>query len=741
MTAVRPGTLAFLLCGALAGPAVAQTAPAPATAPAQPAASAPMTRTPYPPARLADVADVYHGTRVADPYRWLEDADSPETQAWVRAQNERFARAVAGPTRDALVARIGALIDYPRTGVPTRRGARHFFAHNTGRQNQPVQYWSDGPAGEWKVLIDPNALSADGTAALTGLYPSEDGARVAYAVSRSGSDLQEIQVRDVASGKDLPDRLQWAKFVSLAWLADGSGFYYTRFPEPGTVPAGEENYGQSIYFHRLGEPQARDAKVFAHPTDKGVVFSVDLTAGDRYLVIAAVRGASDKGELYLLDRRAAGAAPLPVFRGFDHAWIPIDSAGGRLFLLTDFRAPMRRLVALTLPDALRASEAAGAGEQGVPAIAGATLTPIVPEAAERIEGVALVRDRLALSYLKNASSEVRLFDLAGTARGRVELPAIGSITELNGRPEDRELFLGFTSYTFPATPFRFDLDSGALAPWGKTGTPGVDPKAYEVSQVWYPSKDGTKVSMFLVHKAGLAMDGQRPTLLYGYGGFDVSLTPAFSAPLFAWLERGGVFAVANLRGGGEYGEAWHTAGMLDRKQNVFDDFIAAAEALVARKITSPRRLAIRGGSNGGLLTGAVLVQRPELFGAVVSEVPVADMLRYHLFTVGRFWIPEYGSSEDPAQFKTLLAYSPLHNVKDGVAYPATLVTTADTDDRVAPGMAKKFAARLQAATAGPAPIFIRVETKAGHGAGKPIGKIIEEQADIYAFLLMALGAK
>ena len=698
-----------------------------------------MTRPVYPKAKKVDVVDNYHGTRVADPYRWLENAEDPDTTKWVDAQNAMFRRWVDGATRDAIHARLSTLVDYPRTGVPVRRGSRYFFSHNTGLQNQPVEYWSEGLSSEWHVLIDPNTLSSDGTAALTGLFVNDSGTLAALAISRSGSDRQEIRVRDVTSGRDLTDRIQWAKFASLEWLKDGSGFYYTRFPEPGTVPAGEENYGSMVCFHALGDPQEKDAVVFTHPSDKQVVFDVALALDDRYLTITAMQGASDKSELYVVDRLARQPAPVQVFAGFADSWIPIDGTAGSLFLVTDRDAPMRRVVGLTLPDELKPVATNGhSALPGAPVIDGASLWEVVPQSTERLDSAVIVNGQVVACYLRDANSQVRIFGLDGVARGRVTLPTIGTVATLNGEADDQELFLSFTSYITPTTPYRYDFTTRKLQAWGRTGTPGIDPLKFASKQVWYTSKDGTRVSMFIVQPHGMPLDGDRPVLLYGYGGFDISLTPEFNPARFAWLERGGVLAVANLRGGGEYGDAWHQAGMLERKQNVFDDFVAAAEWLIENKYTRPERLAVQGGSNGGLLTGAVLTQRPDLFGAVLCHVPVADMLRYHRFTVGRFWIPEYGSSEDPAQFKVLRQYSPLHNVKDGTVYPPTLITTADTDDRVAPGMAKKFAARLQAAAGGPGPILMRVETRAGHGAGKPVSKVIDEQADIYAFLVKTL---
>jgi len=677
------------------------------------------TRLSYPPARKADVVDDHHGVKVADPYRWLEAADDPETVAWVEAENALTRGYVDGPARDAIRARLETLYDYPRTSAPVARGVRYVFSHNDGLQDQPVLYVQDGLDGEPRALVDPNALDPEGTTALTALAVDEAGARIAYALSVSGSDRQEIRVRDVATGEDRPDRVRWAKFASISWLPDGSGFYYTRFPEPGTVPAVDENYYNKVCFHRLGDDQAADALVFERRDDREIVFQTAITGDGRQLVIAGFKGASDKSEIHVLDRTATGSAPRPLFTGFGAAYLFIDDDRGRLFFRTDEGAPLGRIVAVDRHDLSKPP------------------VEIVAESADKLAFAAIVHHQLVGGYLRNAASVVKLFGLEGEPAGEIALPALGTVAELSGRPEDDALFLNFTSFTYPPRVYRYAFTTRTLTPFPR-GSSAIDPSAYETTQVWYPSKDGTKVSMFLVHRKGLARDGARPVLLSGYGGFNISLTPAFDPASFVWLDRGGVYALANLRGGGEYGEAWHEAGMLNRKQNVFDDFIAAGEWLIANGYTDPRRLAIEGGSNGGLLVGAAMVQRPDLFGAVVCRVPVADMLRYHLFTVGRFWIPEYGSSHDREQFAFLVAYSPLHNVKDGAAYPAALVTTADTDDRVAPGMAKKFAARLQAATGGAAPILIRVETKAGHGAGKSVTRMIDEDADIFAFLFKAL---
>ena len=672
----------------------------------------------YPEARVTDVVDDYHGVRIADPFRWLEDADRVETQQWVSAQNELTRSALAGPARDELVAELTRLYDSPRTSVPVKRGGRYFFTFNSGLQNQPTLYAQRGADGAPRPLLDPNVLSADGTAALTGFFVNDQGTRVAYGISRGGSDRQEFFVREVGTGEDLPDRLLWLKFASVAWTPEGDGFYYTRFPEPGAVPAGSEAYYPKVCYHRLGTPQAADPVLFERPDAPEIVFSVDATSDGRSVVITASKGASDRSEVFLLDRRDGSTSPL--FTTFEHAWVYIGDARGRLFFVTDRDAPRSRIVSID-PDHTDA------------------LRDVVPEGAGRISAAAIAGETLAVSHLVNASDRVSLYQLDGTPTGAIDLPPFVSVLSLEGTCLDDELTLGFWSYTQPPAPFSYDTRTRTLTRFNPastlapSATAGPDATQYVTRQVWFESKDGTRVSMFLAHRRDVEMDGERPVLLTGYGGFDINMTPMFDPANLVLIDRGGVLAVPQLRGGGEYGEAWHQAGMLARKQNVFDDFIAAAEWLIDARVTNPQRLAIEGGSNGGLLTSAVMLQRPELFGAVVCRVPVADMLRYHLFTVGRFWIPEYGSADDPEQFAFLLRYSPYHNVVPGRSYPPLLVTTADTDDRVSPGMAKKLAARLQAEAAG-GPFLIRIDMRAGHGAGKPVTKMIDEDADIFTFL-------
>ena len=640
--------------------------------------------------------------------------------AWVEAENQLTRSVVDGPRHDELVARLTRLYNFPRTSVPTRRGRHYFFTHNTGLQDQPVLYVQDGTAGPRRVLIDPNAMSADRPVALTALAIDDSGELAAYGLSTSGSDRQEIFIRRVEDGADLRDRLLWVKFASIAWVNDSSGFYYTRFPEPGSVPPGDENYFNRVYYHRLGDDQSLDQLIFEKPHERETVFGVEVSDDDRWVVITAFNGSSDRSEVYVIDRRSKAATPFPVFTGFSAAYAFIESAGDSLLFRTDERAPRGRIISVDPVAPQRAPE------------------QVVPESDDKLSSAAVIHRSIVAAYMHNACDALRMFTLSGEPAGEVNLPEIGSLTGVSGRPEDDEMFFGFTSFVHPAVNYRYDFTSRQLAPFEDRSPTAFWSGDYETTQVWYESNDGTRVSMFLVSKNGLPKDGNRPVLLSGYGGFNISLTPAFDPSNFVFLERGGICAVPNLRGGGEYGEAWHEAGMFERKQNVFDDFIAAAEWLVASGYTNPKRIAIEGGSNGGLLTAAVMLQRPDLFGAVLCRVPVADMLRYHRFTVGRFWISEYGSADDPAQFPFLYRYSPLHNVVDGTPYPPILITTADTDDRVAPGMAKKFAARLQAAGHS-APALIRVETKAGHGAGKPLSKMIEEDADIFSFVFAMLG--
>ncbi len=698
------------------------------------------------------LTEILHGVPVADPFRTLENADDPATRAWVDAENALTRRLLDGPARDAFVQQLRRLHRHPRTSVAAVRGTRLFFTETDGTRNQPVLYMAglktcptiesarpttelyvaglktgpttvsaqdSSPAGK-RILVDPNVIDPSGTTAITAFEPDDDGTRVVYALSRAGSDVQELFVHDVAARGDLPDRIRWVKFASIAWAGDG--FFYTRFPEPGCVPPEHEQYFCQVRHHRLGGAQCDDALIFERPDAPEIVFDIDVTSDGRHLVIVSRRGASDKAEVHVVSAAAPGAgtgSARALVTGFADAWHFAGSAGDALYFVTDADAPTGRIVSLDLGDVLPRART------------------ILPAAEDTIVEAALAAGRLIVSSLHNASGRLRRVDLDGGDVRELALPGLGTIVGIGGRCQDSRCCVTFTSFTTPPQILECDLDACGVAPVDSSLLP-IDPSAYTTTQAWYPSRDGSPISMFLTVRRADAPSTAPQThrssvLLSGYGGFNISLTPAFDPSDFVWLDAGGTIAVANLRGGGEYGETWHQAGMLERKQNVFDDFIAAAEWL--RRERHAAHIAIEGASNGGLLVAAAMVQRPDLFDAVVCRVPVADMLRYHLFTVGRFWIPEYGSAERADQFPFLLRYSPYHNVADGASYPPALIMTADTDDRVAPGMAKKFAARLQeAARSGGGPILLRVETRAGHGAGKSIARQIDEQADICAFL-------
>ncbi len=672
--------------------------------------------------RQDDIIEDYHGTPVADPYRWLEDPASAETLAWVEAQNAVTADYLAKvPARESIKARLTGLWDCPRYSVPQKRGNRYFFTKNTGLQNQATLYMQETLAGEPIAILDPNTLSDDGTVALTNVSPSEDGKLLAYSLSSAGSDRQEIRIRDVVNGTDYAEVIKWCKFSNIAWRHDNAGFFYNRFPEPGTVAQEDENNFCRVYWHRVGTPQVEDQLIYERPDFKELTFYPTITDDGAYLILFVTHGSASENRIYYRQVDSDG----PFIRLLDDAdaiYNPIGNSGPIFYFHTTRDAPRGRIIAIDTRNPERAQ-----------------WQELIPQQDDIIAFASVVNDQFVVTYMHDAYHQVRLYNLDGSFTREITLPALGSIVELSGRSRDKEMFINFTSFLYPPSIFRYDFASSALTLLWDVGL-NFDPAGYETTQVFYPSKDGTRVPMFLTHKKGLALDGNNPTLLFGYGGFNISLTPVFAVGPLLWIEHGGVFARANLRGGGEYGEEWHHAGMLEKKQNVFDDFIAAAEWLIANKYTRTSRLAINGGSNGGLLVAACMLQRPDLYGAVVCAVPVIDMLRYHKFTVGRYWIPEYGNAEaDPEHFKFLYAYSPLHNVKEGVAYPPTLILSADTDDRVVPAHAKKFGATLQAASGGDNPILLRIETKAGHGFGKPTTKIIEEQADMYAFLFDIFG--
>jgi prolyl oligopeptidase len=683
----------------------------------------------YPPARLDDAYDDYHGTRVADPYRWLEDPDSPETRQWIDAQVRVCNAYLAGvPQRAALRARIERLWDYEKFELPEREGGRTFYRYNDGLQNQSVLYVVDHEGQEPRVLLDPNGLSKDGTVALAGTALSEDGRWLAYGLAEAGSDWNTWRIRDVESGLDLADSVRWVKFSGASWMKDGSGFFYSRYDEP---KPGEEMRGvnkeQKVYFHARDTDQSQDVLVYARSDQPEWGFGASVTEDGRYLLLRVSHGTSPKNRSFYAELPSSEALRagqrlnvVELLTENDASYAFVGNDGPLFWYRTDLEAPRGRLIAIDTRD--------GARERW------ATL---VPESEDVLQGVSVVGERFLASYLKDAHTLVRVFDLQGKHERDVELPGLGTASGFDGERSDPDTFYVYTSFTTPGEVWRYDVASGRSELYRRPEL-AYDPALYTTEQVFYSSKDGTRVPMFLTYHKDLPRDGANPTLLYGYGGFNVSLTPAFSAARIAWLELGGVFAQANLRGGGEYGEEWHKAGTLLEKQNVFDDFIAAAEWLIDERWTSTPRLAIQGGSNGGLLVGACMTQRPDLFGACLPAVGVMDMLRFQNFTIGWAWKSDYGSSEDPEQFKALYAYSPLHNLRSATCYPPTLVTTADHDDRVVPGHSFKFAAALQRVQACDNPTLIRIDVRAGHGAGKPTSKRIDEAADTAAFLVREL---
>jgi prolyl oligopeptidase len=690
---------------------------------AAPAGTAPAYRpVAYPATKKIDQQDNYHGTMVADPYRWLEDANSAETREWVESQNT-LTQSVLGqiPGREAIRQRLTKLWNYERYSVPYQEGGRYFYSRNDGLQNQSVLYSMAKLGDTPRVLLDPNKLALDGTVALAGTAVSPDGKLLAYGTAASGSDWNEWKVRDIATGKDLSDHLKWVKFSSTSWTRDGKGFFYSRYDEPKeATKLADVNYFQKLYFHKIGTPQSADVLVFDRPDQKEWGFQGNVTDDGRYLVISSTQGTAHKNRVFFKDLAKPGSTVLALVEQFESAYSFIDNDGPVFYFTTDNKAPRQRVIAIDT----RKAQAAN-------------WKTIVPESAQTLVSASRVNHQFIANYLADARSMIKVFDRNGRAVREVALPGIGSATGFNGKASERETFYSFTGFTSPTTIYRLDMKSGASTVLRRP-TVDFDPSSYETRQQFFTSRDGTRVPMFIVSKKGLKQDGSNPTYLYGYGGFNISMTPGFSPANLAWMEMGGVYVMANLRGGGEYGEAWHEAGTKLQKQNVFDDFIGAAEWLIANKVTSPAKLAIGGGSNGGLLVGAAMTQRPELFGAAIPQVGVMDMLRFHKFTIGWAWASDYGSSDNPEQFKALVKYSPLHNLKSGSCYPATMITTADHDDRVVPAHSFKFAAAAQAAQAGAAPIIIRIDTKAGHGAGKPTSKQIDEVADRWGFLSRAL---
>jgi prolyl oligopeptidase len=683
---------------------------------------------PYPAATRGTHTDTYHGTAVADPYRWLEDLDSPETAAWVAAQNKlAFGFLASLPQREKFRARLTQLWNYERIGLPVKEGGRYFFSRNSGLQNQAVYFVQESLAAAPRVLIDPNALSVDGTVALTTARPSPDGKFVAYGTAAAGSDWSEFRVRNVDTGRDTGDVIKWVKFSGLSWTRDNAGFFYSRYPAPSADAGTGKTFSglahQRLYYHKLGTPQAEDRLIHEIAAEPKWFVRGGTTEDGRYLIITINRGSAAENQLHYADlgdpRAPRLAAPVRPLVG---EWIGehtvIGNDGATLYAVTNHQAPRKRLVAIDLADP-----------------APAKWRTLVAESAEVIDSVDIIGGKFVVKTMRDASSRLAVFAKDGRPRGQIALPGLGTVASVSGREDEDEFFYNFTSFARPTTNFRHNVATNR----GEVFTaPKVafNPDDFETRQIFYASKDGTKVPMFITHKKGVKHDGIAPTILYGYGGFDISLTPAFSVGNLAWMEAGGIFAQPNLRGGGEYGKAWHDAGTKEKKQNVFDDFIAAAEWLFAHKHTSREKLILFGGSNGGLLVGAVINQRPDLCRVAIPAVGVMDMLRFHKFTVGYAWTSDYGSSDDPAGFNYLRAYSPIHNVQTGAKYPAVLVLTADHDDRVHPAHSFKYAAALQAAVAPDLkarPVMIRIDVKAGHGAGKPTAKLIEEAADRLAF--------
>ncbi|HEX2717458.1 MAG TPA: prolyl oligopeptidase family serine peptidase [Gemmatimonadaceae bacterium] len=706
---MRSRLLALLASLALATPVVAQQ------------------RVQYPQTKTVDVVDDYHGTKVGDPYRWLEDLNSPETAEWVKAENDVTNAYLATlPNREQIRKRITELWNYPRVSTPYWEGGHWFYSRNSGLQRQSVIYMRDALNGPERIALDPNTLSPDGSIALSGFVPSPDGKRIAYGQSEGGADWTTYYVRELGAGKQTTDTVRWVRFSGVSWTHDGKGFFYGRYPEPkeGQALVGALR-DRRIYYHVIGTPQSADRLIYERPDDPELFTGVEVDESGRYLLVYASRGTSPKNELYIADMGNArtpnvGAPIRPIYTGHDAEYSPLGIWRGVMYLQTDRDAPRRKIISVPLAKP-----------------AASNWKTLVPETKNVIEGASMVAGRIAVRTLEDVASVIRIYNLAGRVQDSVALPGLGTASTISGRFERPEMFYSFTSPLYPTTVFRYDSPTRRSRPFEKPQLK-FDPTKFETKRVFYPSKDGTRVPMFITHRKGLVLDGSNPTMLYAYGGFNISTLPGFSSHVPMWLEMGGVWATANLRGGGEYGEEWHQAGMFEKKQNVFDDFIAAAEYLIREKYTSPSKLAIQGGSNGGLLVGAMLTQRPDLFAAALPAVGVMDMLRFHKFTGGKFWTVEYGSADDSTAFKYLRAYSPLQNIKPGTCYPATLVTTADHDDRVVPSHSFKFTAEMQKAQGCDKPVLIRVETQGSHGY-RPTDKRIAELTDQWAFTAQNLG--
>ena len=716
----------------------------------------------YSPTKKIDHVDELHGVKVHDPYRWLEDdvRESKDVAEWVAAKNkETIAYLASIPQREAIKTRLTELWNYEKYGAPFKAGRRYFYVKNDGLQNQSVLYKLDSLDGEPSVLIDPNTWSKDGTVALGATSFSDDGRYVAYSVADAGSDWNTWRIIEVETGRLLPDELKWVKFSGATWTMDSRGFFYGRYDEPPPGAAFQKtNLNQKVFYHRVGTAQSEDVLVYKRPDEPTWGFGLKVSEDGRYLVISIWKGTDDKYRVLYKDLTEPYGMPVDLIENFDNEYSFVGNDGTTFYFVTDLDAPRKRIVAIDVAksspvaprqesrstnDATNSKAAPNtddAANQKEPQASRPLLRlrEVIPQAAETLINADLVGNQFVLTYLKDAKTQVKLHSVDGKFVREVAFPGIGSAAGFGGKRTDTETFYSFSSFATPPSIFRFDLLTGESTLLRQAQVK-FNPDDYLVEQVFYSSKDGTKVPMFITRKKSTKLDGSNPTLLYAYGGFSISLTPSFSVARVAWLEMGGILAIPNLRGGGEYGEDWHKAGTKLKKQNVFDDFIAAAEWLIEHKYTRPEKLAIQGGSNGGLLVGACMTQRPELFGACLPAVGVMDMLRFHKFTAGRFWVDDFGSADNADEFKALYAYSPYHNLKPETKYPATLITTADTDDRVVPGHSFKFAARLQELHKGDAPTLIRIETRAGHGAGKPTAKLIEEAADQWAFLVKSLG--
>lgn len=672
----------------------------------------------YPKTRKQDFFEKLHGQDIPDPYRWMEDLDSEELKTWIDAQNEVTFNFLKGsPLREKIQNRMTELWNYEKYSAPFKRARRYFFMFNNGLQNQDVLYWMESLDDEPRLLIDPNNLSDDGTVALSGAAVSRDGRYMAYGLSEAGSDWQTWHVRRVDDSQEMDDRVEWVKFSGASWDKDSQGFFYSRYDEPEEAALKQVNYFHKLYYHKLGTPQSDDRLVYERPDQKEWLINSDVTEDGRYLIIYIFHGTASENGVFYLDLLDPNAEVVELLPDFDAEYIMVGNHDEQFFFNTDFHAPQHQLIAIKI-------------NQPAPS----EWKIVIPESDDKLEAVDFVGDRFVCTYSHHAAHQVRFFKTDGTPDGELELPGPGTVIGFNGRSDDPETFYKFSNFTTPGTVYHFDIKTRETEIF-RSPDLAFDPEEYVTEQVFYESKDGTRVPLFISHRKGLVIDGDVPTYLYGYGGFDISIPVSFSVPNLVWMEMGGIYAQAHLRGGGEYGREWHEGGMKANKHNVFDDFISAAEYLIRKGYTHKEKLTIGGRSNGGLLIGACMTQRPDLFGVCLPNVGVMDMLRFHKFTIGWAWVSDYGSPDDPEEFAVLKAYSPYHNIQPGVAYPPTMVMTGDHDDRVFPAHSFKFAAALQAAQAGEAPVLIRIETRAGHGAGKPTAKLIEEFSDMWTFAL------